>query len=58
MSKEGKNKPRILAYVPFYPHQNKFISFNYFCKVTVITDISYVETLFPTCLIFAPRLFE
>jgi len=39
------------------PHQKMFVFFNYFRKVTVITEIFYVQILFPTCLVFGPRFF-
>ena len=38
-------------------HQ-KIHFFYYFRKVTVIADLFHLETLFPTRLVFAPRLFE
>jgi len=57
MSEEVKTTEKYRIYAVLTPTKNVHF-FNYFGKVTVITDIFNVETLFPTCLVFDPRLFE
>ena len=50
MSKDGKNNPHVLAFVPFYSPTKKVHFFNYFRKVVVMTDIFvFISNVFIFC---------
>jgi len=47
ISQPGKNNPKNYSLHRFSPPPKQVDFFNHFRKVTIITDIFYVETLFP-----------
>jgi len=55
---QKQEKSKCLDIDSFQPHQNVFNYFDHHRKVTVLTDFFYVESLFPTCLVWALWLFE